>query len=256
MVKKIDINCDMGESYGNWRTGNDEEVMKYLTTAQIACGWHAGDANIMESRVEMAKKNSVAVGSHVGLPDLQGFGRREMKISPREAKIFTIYQTGALKAFLDRAGIQLQNVKPHGAFYQALLKSEELSRALAEAILEMNPKLYWYMPVPNLSMKVAREMGVKPVGELYVDMDYAPDGSLLVRREQFLYTADPKEVAQKIIKFVDEGKVKAVDGTDSELDANSVCVHGDTKTAVQELQTIREELKKANVEVVPITQIL
>lgn len=245
----------MGESYGNWRLGNDEEMMKGITSANIACGYHAGDPLVMRKNVRLAKANGVGVGSHVGLPDIMGFGRREMKISTDEAKEYTIYQTGALKAFLDAEKIKLQHVKPHGALYSILLKSEEISSAVSEAILEIDPKLYWYMPTPNLSEKVAKEYGIRVVGEMYVDMDYKPDGSLMIRRDQFAHEADPQEAVRKIIRFLDEGKVKTVDGTDIILDAKSVCVHGDTKNAVDELRVIRQELKKANIEVVPIEQV-
>ncbi|MFQ5761955.1 MAG: LamB/YcsF family protein [Candidatus Bathyarchaeia archaeon] len=256
MVKKIDINCDMGESFGNWIHGNDREVMKFITSANVACGFHAGDPTVMMRTVEWAKQHNVAVGSHTGLPDLMGFGRREMKITPEEARCYTLYQTGALKGFLDAAKMKLQHVKPHGAMYTILKKSEEMSAAICDAILEIDPNLYWFMPVPNLSATVARDHGVKVVGELYVDMDYASDGSLMVRRDQHLHESNPKETAAKIIRFLDEGKVRAVDGKDLEIEAQSVCVHGDSRNAVQTLETIRAELKKANVEVVPVSKIM
>ncbi len=256
MVRKIDINCDMGESYGNFKVGNDSEVMPLITSANVACGYHAGDPITMTKTVELAKKNNVGVGSHPSLPDLMGFGRREIKISPEEARAYIIYQTGALRAFLEVFGITLQHVKPHGAFYTILLKNENLTRAVSEAILDMDKHLYWYMPVPNKSAEWASSMGVKVVGEMYVDMDYAPDGSLVIRREQSSFEADPKVTAQKIIMFLDSGKVRTTDGKDLRIEASSICVHGDSKNAPTSLRIIREELKKNGVEVTSIRNIL
>jgi UPF0271 protein len=206
--------------------------------------------------VEIAAKHGVGVGSHPALPDLMGFGRREMKITPEEAKAYTLYQTGALKAFLESHGKKLQHVTPHGAFYTVLMRNENLTRAVSEAILDMDKNLFWFMPVPNKSAEWAASMGVKVVGEMYVDMDYAPDGSLVVRREQSSYKADPKNAAERLIQFLDSGKVKTNQGTELEIEANSVCVHGDTKNAPTYLRLIREELKNNGVEVTSIQNIL
>jgi len=256
VVRRIDINCDMGESYGNFRIGNDEKIMLLITSANVACGFHGGDPVTMERNVGFARQNGVGVGSHPGLPDLMGFGRREMKLSPAEARAYTLYQSGALKGFLEAHGMKLQHVKPHGAFYTVLMKSEELSRAVAEAILDLDKNLYWFMPVPNKSAEWASSMGVKVVGELYVDMDYTAEGALAVRRQQNEFEADPKQTAQKIIRFLDKGKVRSVDGTDIEIDATSVCVHGDSMNAPTTLKVIRGELAKNGVEVTSIKRIL
>lgn len=256
MVRKIDINCDMGESYGNFKVGNDIEVMPLITSANVACGFHGGDPLTMTRTVQLARENNVGVGSHPSLPDLMGFGRREIKIAPEEARAYTIYQSGALRAFLEARGMKLQHVKPHGAFYTVLMKNENLTRAVAEAILDMDKNLYWYMPVPNNSAEWAASMGVKVVGEMYVDMDYAPDGSLMIRREQSSFEADPKQTAQKIIMFLDSAKVKTVEGKELRIDATSICVHGDSKNAPTSLRTIREELKRNGVEVTSIRNIV
>ncbi|MBO0887704.1 LamB/YcsF family protein [Candidatus Bathyarchaeota archaeon] len=256
MTRRIDLNSDMGESYGNFRVGNDEEIMPLITSASAACGFHGGDPVTMGRIADLSKRHRVGVGAHPGLPDLMGFGRREMKITPEEARAYVLYQAGALRAFLESRGMRMQHVKPHGAFYSILMKNEDLSRAVAEAILDLDRSLFWYMPVPNKSAEWARSMGVRVVGELYVDMDYAPDGSLVVRRQQYDHEASPKETAEKIIRFLDEGKVKTLAGTDLEIEATSVCVHGDTKNAAVSLRAIREELDKNGVEITSIKNIL
>jgi 5-oxoprolinase (ATP-hydrolysing) subunit A len=254
-VKKIDINCDMGESFGNFRVGNDEEVMPLITSANVGCGFHGGDPVTMARTVALAKKHGVGVGSHPALPDLMGFGRREMKITPEETRAYVLYQTGALRAFLESRGMKLQHVKPHGAFYSILMKDEELARAASEAILDLGKDLYWFMPVPNRAAGVAESMGVKVVGEMYVDMDYAPNGALVVRREQFTHEQDPKATAERLVRYLDSGKVRTTDGTELEISAKSVCVHGDTVNAPAELRAIRAELKARGVEVTSIKNV-
>ena len=255
-VQKIDINCDMGESFGNFKVGNDQEVMPLITSANVGCGFHGGDPVTMGRTVSLAKDHGVGVGSHPALPDLMGFGRREMKISPEEARAYLLYQTGALKAFLESRGMKLQHVKPHGAFYTVLMKNEELARAVSEAILDLDRDLYWFMPVPNRSAEVAASIGVKVVGEMYVDMDYGPDGGLVVRREQFAHAADPKATAERVIRFLDSGKVRTTEGTELEISAKSVCVHGDTMNAPDSLRAIRAALKEHGVEVTSIRNIV
>lgn len=245
----------MGESFGNFKVGNDDEVMPLITSANVACGFHGGDPVTMARTVELARRFGVGVGSHPGLPDLMGFGRREMKITPEEARAYVLYQTGALHGLLVSRGMKLQHIKPHGAFYRVLMKDEELSRKVAEAILELDKNLYWYMPVPNKSAAWATSMGVKVVGEMYVDMDYASDGSLAVRREQFSHEADPKQTASRLIRFLDSGKVQTTDGGELEIVADSVCVHGDTKNAPLTLRVIRDELKNQNIDVTSIRNI-
>jgi 5-oxoprolinase (ATP-hydrolysing) subunit A len=255
MGRRIDINADTGESFGNFKVGNDEAVMPLITSANVGCGFHGGDPVTMQRTVDLAARNAVGVGAHPGLPDLMGFGRREMRISPEEAKAYTLYQAGALKAFLESHGMSLQHVKPHGAFYRVLMKDESLTRAVAEAILDLDKNLYWFMPVPNSSARWAASMGVKVVGEMYVDMDYAGDGSLVVRREQFAHEADPKETAQRLIRFLDSGKVRTTEDSELEISASSICVHGDTRNAAASLKIIRDELKNQNIEVTSIRNI-
>ena len=255
MVRRIDINCDMGESFGNFKVGNDKGVMPLITSANVGCGFHGGDPVTMARTVELAKEHGVGVGSHPALPDLMGFGRREMKITAEEARAYLLYQTGALNAFLGSRGMKLQHVKPHGAFYTVLMKNDDLTRAVSEAILDLDKDLYWFMPVPNRSAEVAESMGVRVVGEMYVDMDYAGDGSLVVRREQFAHAEDPKATAERVVRFLDTGKVRTTEGTEIGISARSVCVHGDTVNAPASLRAIRTELKAQGIEVTSIRNI-
>jgi|SRR5215467_5845666 len=245
----------MGESYGNFKVGNDSEVMSLITSANVGCGFHGGDPVTMGKTVALAKEHGVGVGSHPALPDLMGFGRREMKITQEEARAYVLYQTGALNSFLSAHGMELQHIKPHGAFYTVLMKNDDLTRAVAQTILDLDKNLYWFMPVPNRSAEVAASMGVRVVGEMYVDMDYGPDGSLVVRREQSAHEEDPMATAERIVRFLDSGKVKSTSGTEIEISAKSICVHGDSKNTPASLRVIRQELKGQGVEVTSIKNI-
>jgi UPF0271 protein len=245
----------MGESYGNFRVGNDEAIMPYITSANVGCGFHGGDPVTIGRTIDLATTYNVGVGSHPSLPDLMGFGRREMKITREEARAYVLYQTGAVMGFLQTRNLRIQHVKPHGAFYTILMKDEVLTRAVSEAILDLDKNLYWYMPVPNKSAEWATSMGVKVVGELYVDMDYNSDGTLVVRRNQFEFEADPSQTVERILRYLDTGKVRSLQGKDIEFEASSICVHGDTRNASIYLRAIREELKKNNVEVTNIRNI-
>jgi UPF0271 protein len=258
-MKKIDINSDIGESFGNYKLQDDEAVIKYITTANVACGFHAGDPIVMRNTVNLVKKYGVAIGAHPGLPDLMGFGRRRMMISVDDAKCYTIYQVGALKAFVEAAKMKLNHVKPHGAFYTVTKFDDNLARAVLEGILDIDPKLLFYMPGPLPIFKypkIAEEMGIKVIGEFYADLPYNSDGTINIQRLK--QAEDPMKVAQKVIKFMDTGKVTAVDGKEFEFtgDVKSICVHGDTPNVVEVLQTLRRELKKANIEVVPVRQLI
>ncbi len=251
-MTEIDLNSDMGEGFGNYTIGNDEEVMKYITTANVACGFHAGDPSVMRKTVELAKKNGVVVGAHPGFPDLMGFGRRVMRISDDDAWSYTIYQVGALKAFVEATGLTLHHVKPHGALYSVLTTDEQLSRIICKAILELDPDLLVYFPAPlsQAFPRVAREMGIRVIGEINADTDYTPDGAVVVQRAK--HVLDPEVARKRIRKFIDQGTVTATNGTDIKMEAESICVHGDTPNAVEILEAIRYELKSANISIVPV----
>ncbi|MFC1955863.1 LamB/YcsF family protein [Chloroflexota bacterium] len=251
-MNTIDLNGDMGEGFGNYRMGNDQEIMKYITTANIACGFHASDPCIMSKTVELAKQNGVEVGAHPGFPDLQGFGRRLMKISEYDLRCDTIYQVGALKAFVEAAGSKLHHVKAHGSLSGAMHTDEQLSQVFADAIIEIDPNLLVYFPAPlsQALPRIAKAKGLRVIGEAYVDLEYAPNGTLIIQREK--HVLDPDIARQKIRKFITKGTATAINGEDVKLDAESICVHGDTPNAVEIILAIRDELNKAGIAIASI----
>ncbi len=240
---QIDLNADMGESFGMYRLGNDAEFMKFITSANVACGFHAGDPSVMRATVALAKEFGVAVGAHPGLPDLQGFGRREMKLTAEEIYDNTVYQAGALKAFCEAAGLRLHHVKPHGSLYGMAHRDPEVARAICQAAKDLDPELYIYIMEKGVFAEVAREMGLRPVFELYSDLSYDPEGNLVITRAHDAH--DPEQVAARVVKMVIQGKVAATDGTEIEIHGSSVCVHGDTPGADVIVTEVRRALEGA-----------
>lgn len=253
MLTTIDINCDMGESFGNWNMGDDAGMMPRITTANVACGFHASDPLTMLETVELAKSHNVAVGSHPGLPDLLGFGRRAMNITPEDAHAYVVYQTGALQAALRIHGMQLHHVKPHGAFYSILRTDEALADAVAAGIAALSdaPMLYWPAPTDAALPTAARKYGVRVVGEIYPDLQYAADGSLILQRAK--HETDVAFAAAQVKRYVETGKVEAVDGTLIELDAESLCIHGDGPNATEVGDGVRDALNAIGCNIAPVT---
>ncbi|MDK2798473.1 MAG: 5-oxoprolinase (ATP-hydrolyzing) subunit [Clostridiales bacterium] len=254
-MKMVDINCDMGESFGRYKLGLDEKAIQYITSANIACGFHAGDPHVMSNTVKLAKDYNVGVGAHPGYPDLLGFGRRKMDVDPVEIKDYIIYQIGALKAFCDAQGIRLQHVKPHGALYNAAGVDKSLSIAIAEAIYEVDKKLILLALAGSEMEKAGKEVGLMTACEVFGDRNYNSDGSLVSRKLPNAIVKDEKEVAKRVVRMIKEGKVTAVDGKDIEVHADSICVHGDTLGAVEFIQSIRKELENAGVKVTSLGEI-
>jgi len=234
----LGINCDMGESFGLYRMGDDSAIMPYITIANVACGFHASDPSVMARTVKLAKKHRVKVGAHPSLPDLQGFGRREMKMEPDELVDCIIYQVGALKGFLNREGMPLNHIKPHGALYGMAARSEEVARAVAKAAAVFEVPLYGM--AGTLHEKIYEAAGIPFVSEFYTDLAYAKDGSLIITREH--EAVEPKAAAKRALRAVKEGKVKSVDGLDVTVRADCVCVHSDTPGAVEVAKAVRETL--------------
>jgi 5-oxoprolinase (ATP-hydrolysing) subunit A len=245
MRRQMDVNSDMGESFGNWVMGNDGALLPLVTTANVACGFHAGDPVTLLRTVRLAKQNGVVVGAHPGLPDLLGFGRRAMKISPEDAYAYVVYQVGALQAALAVEGMRLHHVKPHGAFYSVLKAEEELAEAVADAIASLSPEpmLYWPAPTDSALPQAARKRGIPVVGEIYVDLDYAPDGSLIIQRTK--HATDVKRATAQVRRYIESGEVLAQEGTAVPLDAESICVHGDGPNAVDVARAVRRTLEEA-----------
>lgn len=252
---EIDLNCDMGESFGAYRLGMDEEVMRYITSANVACGWHGGDPMVMEQTVRLAKENNVAVGAHPGYPDLLGFGRRFVECTEREIRNYVIYQIGALWAFCKAAGVALTHVKAHGALYLRAVEDEKVARAVAEAVASVDCSLIYVALAGEKGRKareLAQKVGLKVACEAFPDRAYTREGNLLPRKERGAVIHDPNLVAERALLMAKEKKVIAVDGTAISLEAQTLCVHGDNPVAVQAVKAIREKLEKEGVQVKPL----
>lgn len=252
MTKWIDINCDMGESFGAYSLGHDEEIMDYISSANIACGWHAGDPMVMERTVRLAKEKGVAVGAHPGYPDLMGFGRRRMELSPLEIENYFLYQMGALYAFARAYDLPLQHAKAHGALGNLAFIDLETSKSLARAIARFHKGVIFVALAGSVMVQAAQEIGVPYVEEVYADRVYNPDGTLQSRKIAGSVIVDPEKAAQQALTIVLEGYVLAHDGSKVKLKADTLCLHGDTPSAIPILQKIRAEFKKAGIEVRPM----
>jgi UPF0271 protein len=250
---QIDINCDLGESYGAFKIGNDEKIMPHITSANIACGFHAGDPIIMAQTVNLAKKHGVAVGAHPGYPDLLGFGRREMHLTIEEIKNYTIYQVSALQGFAKIVGLNLQHVKPHGALYNTAVKDEETSRGIIEAVKALDKSLIIFAPPKSVLAKIATDAGLRVAHEFFADRAYNADGSLVSRKQPNSIITEPSVVLERTIKVLREGKVSALNGETVTLGkVHTICVHGDTPTAIKLTETLKKELVKSGIEVLPV----
>ncbi len=256
MVKKVDLNVDSGESFGSYKIGNDEEVFKYVTSASIACGFHAGDPNVMRRTVRLAKKLGVAVGAHPGFPDLMGFGRRNMEISQDELENYILYQLGALESFVRAEGMELQHVKAHGALYNMAVVRRDYAEALINAVRLFNPRLI-VIALPNSEMrKVGEEVGVKVAYEFFADRNYRSDGSLVPRGHPQALVKDVNEAVNRAIRAVDQGLVRTIEGKDLEVVVHTICIHGDSPNAPEVAKALRSKLTEVGINVVPLRDIL
>ncbi|MBN2568738.1 MAG: 5-oxoprolinase subunit PxpA [Deltaproteobacteria bacterium] len=254
-MKKIDLNCDMGESFGAYTIGMDDEVIKYITSANVACGFHAGDPLVLDRTVKLAVENNVAVGAHPGYPDLLGFGRRNMDCTAEEIRNYVVYQIGAIQAFCAIHGTSLRHVKPHGNLYNTAAENEGVARAIAEAIASVNSELIWVALASakeKFMSKIARDVGLKVVYEAFPDRAYTPEGTLLSRRLPGAVVRNALEVAERALMMAKEGKVIAVDGTTVQLDIQTLCVHGDTPMAVELVKAIRKKLEADGMVLTPV----
>ena len=248
----IDINCDMGESFGNYTIGRDEEVMPYITSANVAGGFHAGDPHVMRETVALAAEHDVAVGIHPGLPDMMGFGRRKMDIPPEDLCDYVVYQLGALLGFAEQAGVDVQHVKPHGSMYSMLSESAEHARAVMEAVLEVDPDLIYLATDMNIYEVAGEYDELDAVFEGYVDLDYNPDRTLIV--EKSVSAKDPELVADRVVDIATRGEIDAVDGTTIDLPADSICIHGDAPNSVEVLEAIHDRLDREGITLSPLTE--
>ncbi|MCM3454950.1 LamB/YcsF family protein [Heyndrickxia oleronia] len=255
-MSMIDLNCDMGESFGAYKMGTDEEILNYITSANIACGFHAGDPTTMRKTVTMALERNVGIGVHPGLPDLVGFGRRTMDISPQEAYDLIVYQIGAVYAFTKAEGGKLQHVKPHGALYNMAAKSPSLSEAIAEAIYKVDPELILFGLAGGELVKAGKKIGLRSASEVFSDRTYQEDGSLTSRREVNALIHDQEVAVNQVIRMVKEGKVKSLQGVDVSIQAHTVCIHGDGQNALQFAKYISTSLQNAGITIAKISNFL
>ena len=250
----MDLNCDMGESFGAYTLGMDSSVMPYISSANIACGWHAGDPCVMEKTVRLACQNGVGIGAHPGYPDLLGFGRRSMAASPEEIRQYLIYQVGALKAFCSANRTRLSHVKPHGALYLDAVENGEIARAIATAILSLDPDLFFITLAGKKGETMRRmgeELGLKVVYEAFPDRAYASDGNLMSRKKSGAVIDNPEIVAKRALDMAN-GFVEAVDGTIIELNVQTLCVHGDNLRAVDLVKTVKATLESNHIAIKPM----
>lgn len=251
MATSVDLNADMGESYGRWTLGDDAALMPFLTSANIACGFHGGDPHVMRATVALAVQHGVGVGAHVAFPDLIGFGRRRLAATAEEIQDYVVYQAGAIRAFVEAAGGRLQHVKPHGALYTSIVDDVDLARAVAEAVAMLGSDVILLMP-PEVA-PAAAQTGVPFVPEGYVDLDYDANGKLVLERVK--QVRDPEAMGEKAVRLVRDGKVSTVEGVELDLQVESICVHGDAPNAPAIARAIRERLQDAGVGLAPLAEL-
>jgi 5-oxoprolinase (ATP-hydrolysing) subunit A len=255
-MHRVDLNCDMGESFGSYKIGHDEEILDFVTSINIACGFHAGDPATMRKTVKLALEKTVGIGAHPGLPDLVGFGRRDMSISPQEAFELVVYQIGALYGFVKAEGGKIQHVKPHGALYNMAAKNAALSEAIAEAVYKIDPALILFGLAGSELIKAGKKMGLRTASEVFSDRTYQQDGSLTSRRDANALIRNHKEAVNQVITMVKEGKVHTQQGSDISIVADTVCIHGDGENALDFAKYISSALTESGIKVSKINEFI
>lgn len=256
MSVKVDLNCDLGESFGAYKIGMDDEVIKLVSSANIACGFHASDPVVMQKTVKMAKESGIGIGAHPGFYDLMGFGRRNMVISPKEAYAYVTYQMGALYAFCSQAGVKIQHVKPHGALYNMAGKDYELAKGICQAIYDFDPEIILLGLSGSQMINAGKDIGLKCANEFFADRAYEDDGSLRARTKEGSMITDENEAIERVVKVLKTGKVTTYSGNEIELKIDSICVHGDNEHALEFVKIIRERLTKEGIEIASLGSIL
>jgi len=248
-MSTIDLNADLGESFGQWTLGDDDALLDLVTSANVACGFHAGDPTVLRRTCERAAERGVVIGAQVGYRDLAGFGRRFIDVEPDDLTNDVLYQIGALEAFARVAGTRVRYVKPHGALYNAIVHHEAQAAAVVDAVRRYDPSLPVLGLPGSVWLRLAEEAGLTVVPEAFADRAYTPEGTLVPRREQGAVLHDPDEVAQRCVRMTTRGEVVAVDGSVVPVRAASLCVHGDSPGAVAMARAVREQLEAAGVTV-------
>lgn len=247
-MNRLDLNSDLGESFGTWTLGMDQELLPVLTSANVACGWHGGDAGVMRQTVRRAAALKVGIGAHPGFPDLLGFGRREMKVTPQEAADYVTYQLGALAAFARAEGVELQHLKPHGALYNMACKDPELAGAIVGAARAFSRELLVLAPQKSCFYDAAAALGQPFAAEFFADRAYEPDGALVARSKPGAVITDPDVCCARVLRMAREGVVACRDGSVIPMECASVCVHGDNVHALEAARAIRRTLEENGVE--------
>jgi UPF0271 protein len=250
---QIDINCDMGESHGTTKIGNDAGIMPYISSANIACGFHGGDPVVMRETILLAMKHGVAIGAHPSYPDLEGFGRREMNLTPPEVYALVQYQVGALKAMVEACGGHLHHVKPHGALYNAAARDGVLSRAIIEAVRDISTHLVIYGLAGSETIRVSRDLGQPFAEEVFADRSYRSDGSLTPRAAEGAMLDGAGAATEQVLQMVNRGMVTSTDGRNVAICADTVCIHGDGAHALPIARSLHESLTAAGITLKPFT---
>jgi 5-oxoprolinase (ATP-hydrolysing) subunit A len=246
---RIDLNCDLGESFGRYELGQDAEIMTLITSANIACGFHAGDPSVMANTVALAKRHKVSIGAHPGYPDLQGFGRRAMRLSPHEIAYMVAYQIGALAAFAQIAGLRLAHIKPHGALYNLASQDPEAARAISRAVAEYDPKLIIVGLAGSELVREAEAVGLQAAREGFPDRAYLPDGSLMPRTQPGAVISEPAAIAENAVRLVKQGVI-----TNNEImQIDTLCLHGDHPEAANNAREVRKALEADDVQIQTLT---
>ncbi len=245
---RVDLNSDLGESFGSYKMGNDDEIIKRVTSVNVACGFHAGDPLVMANTVKTAKLYGTSVGAHPGYPDLMGFGRRNMAVSPEEIKTYVTYQIGALMAFLKAEGMKLSHVKPHGAMYNMAAADYKLALKIAESIASIDENIVFMALSGSEMVRAAKEVGLKVACEVFADRGYTEDGKLVPRNQDGAFIHNAEEASKRLITMIKERKVLTNTGKEIEIVADTVCVHGDNDKALQFVSEIRKALTSEGIE--------
>lgn len=253
---KVDLNSDLGESFGCYKIGMDEEVLKHITSANIACGFHAGDPIQMDKTVKLAMGNNVQIGAHPGFMDVIGFGRREMKISKDEVKAYVKYQLGALNSFVISNGAKIQHVKAHGALYNMAAKDYDISLSIAQAVYEVDKNIILLGLANSSIIDAGKVVGLRVANEVFADRAYNSDGTLVSRSLEGSIIYDPNIAIKRVIKMVKENKVEDINGKDIDIKADSICVHGDNPKAIEFVKRIRSELIKEGINICCISEVI
>jgi UPF0271 protein len=250
-MPSVDLNCDVGESFGEWKIGADALVMRHVTSANIACGFHAGDPRKMHSTVALAREHGVALGAHPGFADLAGFGRRNIEMSPSDVHDLVVYQIGALAAFAAAQGARLAHVKPHGALYNMAAARRDLADAIAGAVKAVDPRLILFGLAGSELVRAGRDARLAVAEEVFADRSYAADGSLVPRAREGAIIADEERVVEQALRMVKEGIVRAIDGTEVAVHADTICIHGDHPGAADLARALRLALERDGIRVAP-----